>query len=369
MSIIFLTIKKIQLCIDFFTKTPKITYVLWYVRYDRMLSHETLLYSLIPWISWQDIQDPKKSSQFTYDHDQYQKLRTWSETYHVQALIIAEDHNLKWSRIKPRPKVLYFVGNKDILYMPLLWIVGPRKMSGYAKEVLEHMYTTVPHYFLGTISGMAEGVDKYSHNLSIKHHIPTIAVIGGWLWWYFKRSERKYIQTIVENWWLVISEFRLGEAPSTYTFPQRNRIIAGLSDVLFLPEASKNSWSLITVEYAYNMHIPIYATPNSIFAPTSEWVLELMQKGQIHPVFHISSMLQQHFSSLQTRDSSICYQSLTSQEQDILHCFDTEAQISLTTLLTKLDLWLDSLIEHLTALEMKWYIKEIAPEIYTIFKP
>ena len=68
----------------------------------------------------------------------------------------------------------------------------------------------------------------------------------------------------------MLSEFKLNSRPERYTFPQRNRIVAGLSDMVFLPEASEKSGSLITVDFARQMHKDVYGTPNSIFSPTSQ---------------------------------------------------------------------------------------------------
>ena len=74
----------------------------------------------------------------------------------------------------------------------------------------------------------------------------------------------------------MISEFKLDQEPAQYTFPQRNRIIAGLSDVLFLPEAGKESGSLITVDFALQMQKPVYGVPNFIFSDKSAGLHEKM---------------------------------------------------------------------------------------------
>lgn len=111
----------------------------------------------------------------------------------------------------------------------------------YGKKVLETLFGYAGDYDLVTISGMAEGVDQLCHSLSVEHSLPTIAVLGGGLGRYSKRTEREMIQQIVDAGGLVLSEFRLGDQPTNYSFPQRNRIIAGIADLLFLPEAGKKS--------------------------------------------------------------------------------------------------------------------------------
>lgn len=105
------------------------------------------------------------------------------------------------------------------------------------------------------------------------------------------------IQQILANRGLVISEYKLGEQASKYTFPQRNRLIAGLAELVFLPEAGEKSGSLITVDCALAMHKPVYATPNTIFAPTSAGILHYMEKGSVKPIFGLKHFLSNHFSS------------------------------------------------------------------------
>ena len=139
------------------------------------------------------------------------------------------------------PYIIYYVGDISLLEKDILGIVGPRKMSVYGEKVVETLLDHAREYDLVTISGMAEGVDQLCHSRSLQHSLPTIAVLGGGLGRYSKRPERSFITEIVESGGLVLSEFRLGDQPTNYSFPQRNRIIAGLSDVIFLPEAGKKS--------------------------------------------------------------------------------------------------------------------------------
>lgn len=123
------------------------------------------------------------------------------------------------------------------------------------------------------------------------------------------------IEQIVAAGGLVISEYKLGERPTHYTFPQRNRLIAGLSDVVFLPEAGAKSGSLITVDYAIAMKKPVYATPNSIFSPISAGILDYIEKGTITPIFDLTKMLSMHFISTKKTSRPQTTVTLTPQEQ------------------------------------------------------
>ena len=77
------------------------------------------------------------------------------------------------------------------------------------------------------------------------------------------------------------SEFPLDFEPTNRTFPQRNRLIAGLSDVLFLPEAREKSGSLITADFALKMNKPVYVVPNQLFSKNGVGSNQLISRGQV----------------------------------------------------------------------------------------
>ena len=149
----------------------------------------------------------------------------------------------------------------EILHKPLLAVVWPRRMTDYAKQVVKRLIEYAKNYDMATVSGMADGVDRLVHEESIKQGIPTVAVLGWWLAHYLKSRDHSFMQKIVDNGWLVLSDFSLKQKPRHYIFPQRNRIVAGLSDVVFVPEASEKSGSLITVDYALSMNKSVYGAP------------------------------------------------------------------------------------------------------------
>ena len=80
--------------------------------------------------------------------------------------------------IRPRVQIFYYLGNISLLNRKTLGIVGPRAMSGYGRQVLEHVFAFASGYDIVTVSGMAEGVDQLCHQLSRENGIPTIAVLG-----------------------------------------------------------------------------------------------------------------------------------------------------------------------------------------------
>lgn len=273
----------------------------------------------------------------------------------------------KFKEMTPQPYILYYQGDISLLQRRTLGIVWPRQPSIYAGKVLDRLFKIVDRYDLVTVSGLAPGIDQLAHRLSIEKGIPTIAVLGWGLGEYLQKSERHLIASIVEHGGLVISEFRLFQTPETYTFPQRNRIIAGLSDALFLPEAGKKSGSLITVDFAHKMGRPIYGTPYDICSTQSQWLHEQMEAGVIKPIFHFETMLTQHFS-LKNKKShkKLLPLDLSPQESLIINCFHKASVCSLEYLSSLTNTTPSNILSSISLLEIKNLIIQTSPGIYSL---
>ena len=229
----------------------------------------------------------------------YNQIVQWCQDQSVFASTADDDaYHFKFRQISSSPYVIYGKGNVELLHQNILAVVWPRNVSSYGKQVTEHLFQFVKTYNLVTISGLADGVDMLCHELSIEHTIPTIAVLWAGLERAMKSSKREMIQKIIDHGGLVLSEFKLDKWPERYTFPQRNRIVAWLSDMVFVPEAAMKSGSLITVDFARGMHKDVYGAPWSIFSPTSQGLGHYMQQWLVKPVVDIDEMLGQYFGKI-----------------------------------------------------------------------
>lgn len=262
------------------------------------------------------------------------------------------------------------MGEFSLLNKPIVAIVGPRIPSNYAEEVLHMLFNYLAQYDIVTISWLAPGVDQIAHRLSLKYNIPTIAV----LWWgighYLQKSDATLIDIIVDQGGLILSEFDNDQVPQSYTFPQRNRIIAGLADLVFLPEAGKKSGSLITVDFANMMHKPTYGTPQNIFAPNSQWLLEYIQSGKIKSVIDIDTMLYQHFSwrkkSISQSNQTLKNQDFSEQETNLLVCLSEVQEAEIWAIAYHLQTSIECVLPQLTLLEIKNAVHQPSPWVYKI---
>jgi len=280
-----------------------------------------------------------------------------------------EDFHYKFLLIKSKPYIIYYKWNLEILNKPILWIVGPRKMSDYAVQVLRKLFDGASNYDMVTISWMADGVDQLCHDLSIENWIRTIAVLGWWLKRQLDTPKRNWIEKIVSAWWLVLSEYKLDMEPTDYSFPQRNRIIAWLCDVLFLPEAGEKSGSLITADFALQMGKQVCGVPNSIFSSNSDGLNKLISSGQINVVVNMEEFLSKHFKKKNMENQKFDRnqnKNLSEKEKKILMILSENNWWSLQSLISLSWINADEIIPILTMLEMQGLIYQEWADIYKI---
>ncbi len=294
-------------------------------------------------------------------------VQNWMKNHEINAIV--EDDWIyfpKFEQIPSKPYIIYYQWNIQLLQKSLLWIVWPRKHSEFWSSMVQKIINQAIGYDIVTISWLAPGIDQLAHKYSLENNIPTIAVLWGGFRHYFRSKDNRLIRKIIDQWWLIISEFKLSQKPQSYTFPQRNRIIAGLADVLFLPEATKNSGSLITVDFAQKSQKPIYGPPNPE-SPMSDWLHTYLQKGIIRPLFDVPMMFSTHFSKNPTTSLNI-YSKCSNFDLDTQNLLKYFSQNWSTTISMLIKNWFsqEKLYPSLVRLEMENLVYQSVPGIYTI---
>jgi DNA protecting protein DprA len=211
---------------------------------------------------------------------------------HAENIPTFSAHQIPWQPCR----MLFTQGDQSLLSLPRLGVVGPRKMSAYGKRVVDYVVQSAQKFSCCIVSWGAPWVDRYVHDQAMRTGIPVIVVLGWGIAAYHLSSSRAFLEQVVRSGWLILSEFQLREEPKKYTFPLRNRIIAGLSDVLFVPEAWEKSWSLITVDYAIDAWVPVYTATHDIFSHTSRGMAPYLQTWTVKPVIDIEVMMAAHFT-------------------------------------------------------------------------
>lgn len=193
--------------------------------------------------------------------------------------INSKEYPEKLKKIYDPPQKLYVLGNKNLLNQNGVAIVGSRKATPYGKKVAYNLAKELSGNGLIVISGLALGIDSYAHIGAIKGG--TIAVIGSGIDNIYPKANIELAREIIRNNGCIISEYSIGIKPEKLHFPQRNRIISGLSEGVVVVEANKKSGALITAEFALEQGKEVFAVPGDIDKEQSEGTNILIQDGAI----------------------------------------------------------------------------------------
>ena len=179
------------------------------------------------------------------------------------------------------PWKLYVLGNKEILKQSGIAIVGSRNATEYGKKVALQFSKDLSRKGINIISCLALGIDTCAHfgTLNSDSVGKTIAVLGGGLDEMYPKQNIELAKQIIKKGGCIISEYPLGAKPEKLHFPQRNRIISGLSKGVLIVEASEKSGSLITADFALEQGRDVFAVPGNISSSTSVGSNNLIKQG------------------------------------------------------------------------------------------
>jgi len=179
------------------------------------------------------------------------------------------------------PKQLYCRGALPDPSLQLLAVVGSRSYSDYGKAVVEKLISGLRGYSIGIISGLAIGMDSLAHTAALDAHLYTLAVPGSGLddSVLYPRRNRVLAQRILESGGGLLSEFEPTFHATKWSFPQRNRIMAGMTHATLVIEAGEKSGTLITSRLATDYNRDVLTVPGSIFSQNTAGPHMLIKLG------------------------------------------------------------------------------------------
>ncbi len=181
-------------------------------------------------------------------------------------------------QIPDSPALLYLVGNNEALHMPALSIVGSRNPTRGGKDNAYEFARHLGRCGFCIVSGLAQGIDTSAHQGALDAGAMTVAILGHGIDRVYPSTNRDLAHRISQNGALV-SEYALGSPPRREHFPQRNRLISGLSLGTLVVEAARRSGSLITARLAGEQGREVFAIPGSIHSPLSRGCHQLIRQG------------------------------------------------------------------------------------------
>ena len=185
-------------------------------------------------------------------------------------------------QIPDPPLLLYFCGNIELLGEPAVAVVGARRCTSQGRVNARVLACELAGYGVHVVSGLALGIDGAAHAGALSA-VPgaarTIAVLGGGLQQLYPRRHTQLAQTIIARGGVVLSEYPDAMPPLAHQFPERNRIISGLSAATVVVEATLNSGSLITARFAAEQGRDVFAMPGPVNNQMSHGCHQLIQQG------------------------------------------------------------------------------------------
>lgn len=179
------------------------------------------------------------------------------------------------------PFLFYIRGVSDVLKENCFGVVGTRALTDYGKRVTPDITKDLVRGGFIIVSGLAAGIDTLAHKTAIESDGKTIAVLGCGVddRTIFPQQNLKLAHKIIETGGAIISEYAPGTHGSVFTFPQRNRIVSGLSKGVLVVEADIKSGALITARAAIDQNRDLFCVPGNIYSKTSQGTNYMIKEG------------------------------------------------------------------------------------------
>ncbi len=281
------------------------------------------------------------------------------DAHNVQCLTLEdEQYPRRLREIGDPPVFLYYRGDLSILDQPTVAVVGTRRMSQYGRRVAQDFVPTFVRAGLVIVSGLALGIDAEAAEETIKAKGKTVAVLGHGLSTIYPASNRKLSEMIVKSGGLLMTEFPMRMEPEKFTFPARNRIIAGLSIATVVLEAPEGSGSVITAELALEYNREVFAVPGQIFDSQYAGCHQLLRRGQAHIAVSTADVLEEMGVIAPSLSSQPVYQPQNSEEEAVLQILSSMPQ-SIDSLAEKSRFSVGTLSATLTILELSGAVRNV----------
>ena len=198
------------------------------------------------------------------------------------------DYPAHLRNIPDPPEKLYYSGDISLIRHPGIAVVGTRRSSPYGRWAAAEIAKRIARCRVPVISGMAEGIDSAAHWGCLAEDMGTVAVFGTGIDICFPASNEKLCRKIAEKG-LIITEYEPGTRGYRSNFPERNRIISGLSKSVIVVEGALKSGSMITARLALEQGRDVFAVPGNINQPNSVGVNKLIADGAF-PIMQLEGL-------------------------------------------------------------------------------
>ena len=262
------------------------------------------------------------------------------------------------------PSVLYYKGDlKSCNLERTLAVVGSRRATRYAKEALEKIISEFQNTDICIVSGLATGIDTTAHVAALENNLKTIGVIASGFDYTYPAANKDLYNRIENGCGVVLSEYYPTFQPIKFRFPQRNRIVSGLSYGTLVAEASLKSGALITANLTLEQGRELMCIPGLITNPNTEGIYKLLKNGA-SLVTCADDILEVLGWEVKVEQGNLFnLPDLSDDEKMIYEALEIEEK-SADGLQAFTKLSIDNLLMYLTTMELKGIIKQVDGDRY-----
>ncbi len=264
------------------------------------------------------------------------------------------------AEIKNPPKKLYYIGNYDILKKTCVAVVGSRTTTTYGRKAATAIAKRLAERDVCVVSGMAAGIDSCAHRGVLEARGFTVAVFGCGIDVCYPPENRELRNEIADKG-LILSEYPPGTPANRYNFPNRNRIISGLSQMTVVVQARNRSGALITAELAAEQGREVMTLPGNIDSQYNLGNNKLIKDGAI-PIISIDDVLEP--LGLNKLDCDRAREQLSDTEFSIFEMLLNNGEMSIDEICFKLEKSPAYVNPILSFMEMRGFIFSALGKIF-----
>jgi DNA processing protein len=268
------------------------------------------------------------------------------------------------------PVMLYYKGNADLNKSRIIAIVGTRSATDYGKTICEQLIEDLRNSNATIVSGLAYGIDITAHKAALKNDLETVGVLAHGLDRIYPSVHRSIAEKMIAQGGL-LTEYLTGTKPDKENFPQRNRIVAGISDAVIVIEAAKSGGALITAEIANTYNRDVFAVPGKVNDTFSEGCNHLIKTNKavlIESAKDIEYIMgwEEKKSKKEKNNQRSLFVELNTEEKSLVDLLNQNGSMNIDSICGKITMPVSKISATLLNLEFKGMLKSLPGKIYEL---
>jgi len=303
--------------------------------------------------------------------DSLEKELAYVEKHNVQVLSVLDaKYPQRLLECNDAPPMLFFQGNCDLNALKTVAIIGTRNHTTYGLETTQKIVEGLTGSGVLIISGLADGIDGIAHKQALNCGIPTLGVLAHGLDIMYPTKHKSLAKNMLDNGGL-LTEYKTQTIPDRQNFPMRNRIVAGMSDLIVVIESSETGGAMITAKLGNGYNREVAAVPGRITDAASAGCNYLLRKNMAHTITSAEDILELMNWSTGVSKSKPpqmeLFLELTTEEELLITLLKNKGALHFDNLLLETQ-WTFSLLSNiLLGLELKGVVRSIPGKKYDLY--